>query len=93
MNRRPLAAWTARHDNGWVATVLETPNGLYSAWVGREGEAISVDYVEDSPEHAQIAAEFALKQRTGHAQCSAQCSGWLLHTHEFIITDGTEREQ
>ena len=82
-----LAAWTAHHDNGWVTTVLETPSGSFSAWVAREGEASSVDYAEDGPDHAKRAAEAALKARTGHAACSNQCSGWRLHTHELQVED------
>jgi len=82
-----LVAWTAQHDNGWVTTVLETPSGSFSAWVAREGEASSVDYAEDGPEHAKRAAEAALKIRTGHAECSNQCSGWTLHTHEVHLED------
>jgi regulation of enolase protein 1 (concanavalin A-like superfamily) len=85
-----LVAWTAHHDNGWVTTVLETPSGTFSAWVAREGEALSVDYAEEGPENAKIAAEFALKSKTGHAECSPQCSGWQLHTHELRVSDDAD---
>jgi regulation of enolase protein 1 (concanavalin A-like superfamily) len=81
-----LAAWTAYHDNGWVATVLETPSGSFSAWLAREGEALSVDYADEGPENAKIAAEVALRAKTGHLTCSDKCSGWQLHTHELSIT-------
>jgi hypothetical protein len=80
-----LAAWTAYHDNGWVTTVLETPSGTFSAWLAREGEALSVDYSNEGPDDAKAAAEQALKTRTGHGQCSDKCSGWTLHTHELNV--------
>jgi hypothetical protein len=82
-NRRVLSAWTARHDNGWVTTVLETPSGTFAAWASPSEDAASVDYMEDSPEHAQIAALFALKRKSGHAECSPECSSWVMHTHEL----------
>jgi hypothetical protein len=49
--RRRLVVWEARHDNGWPTLVLEQPDGTFVAWAGL-GEAIGVDYVEDTPEHA-----------------------------------------
>lgn len=88
---RVLMAWTAHHDNGWVTTVLETPSGTFSAWVAREGEASSVDYAGDGPDGAKLAAESALRARTGHDACSAGCSGWQLHTHEIHGDSAVER--
>jgi hypothetical protein len=81
--RGGLSSWTARHDNGWITTVLETPYGTYAAWAAPDAETASVDYVEDSPERAQIAALTALKLRTGHERCSAACSGWQHQTHRI----------
>ena len=59
-----LVVWEARHDNGWITLVIEQPDGTFVAWAGL-GEAIGVDYVEDTPEQAQAAAMFALKRRAG----------------------------
>lgn len=80
---RILVAWTATHDNGWVATVLENALGTFSAWLTRDGEALSVDDAADEPEGAKQAALAALRLKTGHAECSARCTAWQLHTHEF----------
>ena len=59
---RHLVVWEARHDNGWTTLVMEQSDGTFVAWAGPE-ESVGVDYVEDSPEHAQAAAMFALKRR------------------------------
>ena len=88
---RMLTAWTAHHDNGWVTTVLETPHGTFAAWAAPDAETVSVDYIEDTPEHAQAAALFALKRKTGHDQCSPACSAWQLHTHEMTVSDSADR--
>ena len=64
--RRSLVLWEARHDNGWITIVMEQPDGTFVAWAGLE-ETVGLDYVEDSPEHAQAAAMFALKRKSGHA--------------------------
>lgn len=88
-HKRVLAAWTALHDNGWITAVVENPNGTYSAWAAPNADVVSVDYMEDTPEHAQIAALFALRRKSGHAECSPQCSGWEMHTHELLRADAT----
>ena len=81
---RRLVVWEARHDNGWTTLVMEQPDGTFVAWAGL-GEAIGVDYVENSPEHAEAAALFALKRKSGHAQCSAGCSHWEMRTHTMLV--------
>jgi hypothetical protein len=81
---RRLAIWEARHDNGWTTIVMEQPDGTFIAWAGR-GDAIGVDYVEDSPEHAQAAAMFALKRKSGHAACSAGCSEVEMRTRTVQV--------
>ena len=53
---------------------------------GRAGESVGVDYVEDTPEHAQAAAMFALKRKSGHSQCSPQRSGFEMRTHTMLVT-------
>ena len=52
---------------------MEQPDGTFVAWAGL-GETVGVDYVEDCPEHAQAAAMFALKRKSGHAECSPHYS-------------------
>ena len=83
--RRRLVIWQAHHDNGWISVVAEQPDGTFVAWAG-PGEAVGVDYIEDTPEHAQAGALFALKRKSGHATCSARCSDWEMHTHELLVT-------
>jgi hypothetical protein len=82
--RRRLVVWEARHDNGWTTVVMEQPDGTFIAWAGL-GETIGVDYVEDSPEHAQAAAMFALKRKSGHAECSPRCSDFEMRTHTMLV--------
>ena len=81
---RRLVLWEARHDNGWTTVVMEQPDGTFVAWAG-PGEAIGVDYVEDTPEHAQAAAMFALKRKTGHEECSLRCGEWEMRTHTMQV--------
>ena len=81
---RRLLVWEARHDNGWTTVVMEQPDGTFIAWAG-VGEAIGVDYVEDTPEHAQAAAMFALKRKSGHAECSPRCGDWEMRTHTMLV--------
>jgi hypothetical protein len=82
---RRLVIWEAHHDNGWKTVVMEQPDGTFIAWAG-QGEAVGVDYVEDNPEHAQAAAMFALKRKTGHAKCSAECSEFEMRTITMLAT-------
>jgi hypothetical protein len=81
---RRLLVWIARHDNGWTSVVAEQPDGTFVAWAGL-GESIGVDYVEDTPEHAQAAALFALNRKSGHTACSARCTEWELHAHDMLV--------
>jgi hypothetical protein len=82
--RRRLMIWQARHDNGWTTVVAEQPDGTFVAWAGPD-DAVGVDYVEDTPEHAQAAAMFALRRKVGHGSCSRRCSDWEIHTHEMLV--------
>ena len=76
--------WEARHDNGWITLVIEQPDGTFIAWAGT-GDAIGVDYVEDSPEFARAAALFALKRKSGHAACSERCSDFEMRTQVMPV--------
>jgi hypothetical protein len=81
-DRRALAIWTSVHANGWVANAIERPDGTFAAWATNDATA-DVDYVEDGPENAKRAAEFALARKSGHDQCSPLCLGWRVHFHEL----------
>ena len=82
---RHLVIWEVRHDNGWTTLVMEQPGGPLVAWAGPD-ESVGVDYVEDTSEHAQAAAMFALKRKSGHDQCSVQCSAFEMRTHLMVVT-------
>jgi hypothetical protein len=75
------AVWMARHDNGWQTYAIENADGTFSAWAAPEGQTPSVDYLEMDPDTAKAAAMFALSKKSGDHVCSADCSGWELHTH------------
>jgi hypothetical protein len=77
---RRLAYWAAHHDNGWVTNVLANPDGTYSAWASLESTLASVDYIEIDVESAMRAAEFALRRKSGHVQCSPRCTRWTVHS-------------
>ena len=81
---RTVLLWEARHDNGWTTLVIAQQDGTFLAWAGL-GEAIGVDYVEDTAEHAQAAAMFALKRKSGHDQCSPRCSEFEMRTHTVVV--------
>ena len=81
-HERHLAEWVNAHDNGWTARILEAPNGTFGVWVSNGQEAARrPDYVEDGPDNARRAAEYALRERAGHDRCSDRCSGWTLRAH------------
>jgi hypothetical protein len=85
--RRALGAWEALHDNGWRTTVVRNPDGTFAAWAAPNAHPVSVDAVEDCIENATLAALLALKRKTGHGECSPQCSGWELHVAELTESD------
>ena len=39
---RLMAVWTAAHDNGWVTSVVENPDGSFAAWAAPDGEGAGV---------------------------------------------------
>lgn len=72
-----LPVRTAAHENGWTTGIAETPDGTFAAWASRTDESRPIpDCIEDSPENAMRAADFALRQKTGHGPCSAAPSQW-----------------
>ena len=81
---RRLVVCEARHDNGWTTLVMEQSDGTFVAWAEPD-ESVGVDYVEDTPEHAQAAAMFALKRKSGHAECSPGCSEFEMRMHTMLV--------
>ena len=81
---RRLVVWEARQDNGWTTLVMEPPDGTFVAWAGPD-ESVGVDYVEDTREHAQAAAMFALKRKSGHSECSHGCSDFEMRTQTMLL--------
>jgi hypothetical protein len=49
-------------------------------------EVLATIGVEDGPEHAQAVAMFALKRKSGHAECSPLCSGFEVRMHTMWVT-------
>ena len=79
---RPLTIWTNLHHNGWITNAAENADGTFAAWAAPEATVVLVaDYIEDGPENARRAAEFALKQKSGREQCSSSCTGWSVYFH------------
>lgn len=75
-------SWIARHSNGWVTLIEERPDETWAAWAFPEGSTPThPDYIEMDDVSAKAAAEFALREKSGHDRCDAGCSGWELHTH------------
>jgi hypothetical protein len=69
-----------------TTVVMEQPDGTFVTWAG-PGVTVGVDYVEDCPEHAQAAAMFALKRKSGHDECSPRC--WRRREAETHTGQGT----
>ena len=82
--RRRLVVWEQCHDNGWTTLVMEQTDGTFIAWAGLR-HTIGVDYMEDTPEHAQAAAMFALKRKSDHGECSPRCGEWEMRTRTTLM--------
>jgi hypothetical protein len=76
-----MAVWTARHDNGWSALVVENPNGSFAAWAAAGDEGSGVYSILADAEQGKAAAGALLRRETGHARCSDACTGWKLRTY------------
>jgi hypothetical protein len=82
MTERHLTSWIARHDNGWITLIEDRGDGTWAAWALREGTPLaSPDYIEMDDVSAKAAAEFALRQKSRHNECSDDCSSWEPHSH------------
>ena len=78
---RLMAVWTAAHDNGWVTSVVENPDGSFAAWAAPDGESAGVYTIQPDVDSGQAAAEAALQRHTGHDGCSDGCSLWEVRTY------------
>ena len=78
---RLMAVWTAAHDNGWVTSVVENPDGSFAAWAAPDGEGAGIYTIQADVDSAKAAAEAALQRHTGHDGCSDVCSLWELRTY------------
>jgi hypothetical protein len=88
---RLMAVWTARHDNGWVTSVVENPNGSFAAWAAPDGEGGGVYSIVDEAEDGKTAAAATLVRETGHTGCSRRCTGWSLRTYAVFDRRGPQR--
>lgn len=93
MNLRLITRWNARHDNGWTTYVLERSDGAFCGGAAaNDANPIVLDRVEWDLDAAKTAAESALKDKTGHAQCSATCTPWEAETQEVDVWDERSTE-
>ena len=87
--KRVVVLWRAQHDNGWSTYATERPlEGTFGVGIAPEGASqVFLQHSEDDAERAKIAADFLLKQKTGHDRCSAGCSGWQVQTRIADVRD------
>ena len=78
---RLMAVWTATHDNGWLTSVVENPDGTFAAWAAPDGDAAGVYTVQPDVEGGKMSAEGALRRHTGHDGCSEACTTWQLRSY------------
>jgi hypothetical protein len=78
---RLMAVWTARHDNGWLTSVVENPNGSFAAWAAPEGESGGVYSIQEEAEAGKEAAAASLRRESDHTECSDACSAWAVQTY------------
>ena len=78
---RLMAVWTATHDNGWLTSVVENPDGTFAAWAAPDGESAGVYTIQPDVDSGRSAAESALRRHTGHEGCSDGCTVWQVRTY------------
>lgn len=91
MPHRLMAVWTAHHDNGWVTSVVENPNGSFAAWAAPDGEGGGVYSIVDEAEDGKKTAAASLVRETGHTGCSRRCTRWSLRTYAVFDRRGPQR--
>jgi hypothetical protein len=81
-----LTAWTATHDNGWVAVVCEQPDGTFAVLVAPPGARdVASDALESSGPAARTTAEAILRTKSGHDLCTARCEAWQKKRHLLML--------
>lgn len=88
---RLMAVWTATHDNGWVTSVVENPDGTFAAWAAPDGEGAGVYTIQPDVASGKTAAENALHRHTGHDGCSGDCSLW--EVRNYAVFDRRRRTE
>jgi hypothetical protein len=78
MAARRMVTWEAIHENGWTTTVAQGPDGTFVA-VTEDCAGLRLSEVAVSLDHARDAVRRALT-RGGHAECSLECSEWVMTT-------------
>ena len=78
---RMMAVWTATHDNGWLTSVVENPDGTFAAWASPDGESAGVYTIQADVDRGRSAAESALRRLAGHEACSDGCTVWQVRTY------------
>ena len=68
--------WALIHENGWETWIADREDGTYATWTCRAGEDGANWCVEDTFEHAVVAALSRLNAGTGHDGCTAACGVW-----------------
>jgi len=74
---RRLVQWRAQHDNGWVTIIAEMPDRLFAAWAMTDRECSGI-YIDADIHRACAAVISSLYWKTGHRNCTEECSDWRL---------------
>lgn len=78
MASRRLVTWEAIHANGWTTIVAQRPDGTFVA-LTKDSAGLRLSDVAVTLEQARDAVRRALT-RGGHAECSLECSEWVMTT-------------
>ena len=81
--------WEAHHENGWTTIVAQHEGSFVGYTV--DGGAIELAYTGDRFEDACAAVLASLARQTGHAECSTECSEWVMHFSRPGELDGRFR--
>lgn len=68
--------WEAHHENGWT-TIVAQHEGSFVGYT-EYGGAVGLAYTGDRFEDACAAVLASLADETGHAECSTECSEWVI---------------
>ena len=79
MAARRLVIWEAIHENRWLTTITERPDGTFVALTEDPGGSLRLSEVAVTLEEAHDAVRRALAHG-GHSRCSLGCSEWAMRT-------------